>query len=148
MNVSNFLFFKISHYQFISAYPLYFNTIFFIFLHLFSLKGFFFLTKFVLYIILGPLTLAWCFQCQGIFQGIYSFTYLTKKPIIKTLLRTHSIIWKGPNNSKNIILFSQMSLVENRKFGNLGEYFHEILSKLLTESAQNLALSVIFLLCF
>lgn len=31
-----------------------------------------------------------------------------------------------------------MSLVENRKFGNLGEYFCEILSKLLTESAQNL----------
>ena len=106
-------------------------------MHSFSLKGFF-LTKFVLYIILGPLTLAWCFQCQGIFQGIYSFTYLTKKTIIKTLLHTHSIIWKGPNNSKNISLFSQMSLVENRKLGKLGEYFCEILSKLLTESAQNL----------
>ena len=37
-----------------------------------------------------------------------------------------------------------MSLVENRKFGNLGEYFHEILSKLLTEYAQNLTLKVLF----
>ena len=85
MDMSNFLFFKISHYQFISAYSLYFNinTIlylfpFFFLLHLFSLKGFF-LTNFVLYIILDVWTLAWCFQCQGIFQGIYSFIYVTKK---------------------------------------------------------------------
>lgn len=143
MNVSNFLFFKISCYQLISTCPLYFNINNYLFAFIFS-EGIFFLTKFVLYIILGPLTLAWCFQCQGIFQGIYSFTYLTKKPTIKTLLCTHSIIWKGPNSSKNISLFSQMSLVENRKFGNLGEYFHEILSKLLTEPAQNLTLKVLF----
>lgn len=155
MDMSNFLFFKISHYQFISAYSLYFNinTIlylfpFFFFFTLIFSKGIFFSLTLFCILFLDVWTLAWCFQCQGIFQGIYSFVYVTKKTIIETLLCTHSIIWKGHNNSKNTYLFSDLSLVETRKSGNLREYFHDILNKLLAESMQNLALNVIFLLCF
>ena len=67
---------------------------------------------------------------------------------METLLGSKSIIWKGLSGSKNIDLFLGLSLVGNRKFGNLGGYFHESLNGYLTESLQHLAQVIFFYFVF